>query len=118
LVGGGSASQGVVAATAEQQGGRQCAIGFIEREAITAGLAEGLDARGIGDSRVPAGNRDGATIDQDGASSIAADGNRIGQSIAKRTECAGGRQEGCEDGHCRSFGNDDGTLALARDRRV
>ena len=47
-----AAGQRVVAVAAEQLRGRQCAVGFVERDRVVAALAEHLDQVGVGDRRV------------------------------------------------------------------
>ena len=85
---------------AEQVGGRQRAVGFVERERVIAALAEHLDQRGVGDRRGAAGDGHGAAVDEDGPGRIAAGRDRVVESVAELGQKAGGGVEAGRYCHC------------------
>ena len=100
LVRPGAASDRVVTGPAEQIGRRQCAVGFIERDGVVAGLAEHLDQVGVGDRGCSALNRYRSAIDENGSGRVALDGDSIVELIAEHFKLAGGFEKSCRNSHC------------------
>jgi hypothetical protein len=99
LIGSRAAGDRVVAGAAEQIGGRQCAVGFIERDRVVAGLAEHLDQAGVGDRGRAALNRHGSVVDENGPGCVAAGNDRIVELVSEHVQLAGGCVELGSDCH-------------------
>ena len=97
-----AAGQHVVAGAAEQLGGGQRAVGFVERDRVVAALAEHLDQRGVGDSRRAAVDGDGAAVDENISGCVAADRDGVVDVVAEHREQAGARGKAGLDSHGRS----------------
>ena len=78
-----AAGQRVVAGAAEQLGGRQRAVGLVERDRVVAALAEHLDQRGVGDRRGAALDGDGAAVDENLPGRVAAGRDGVVGAVAE-----------------------------------
>ncbi len=87
------ARERVVAVAAEQDRGRQCPVGLVERNLVVAGLAEHLDERGVGDRRRTALNHDGAAVDEDLPRDVPANDDRIVLGVADDRQDARARRK-------------------------
>ena len=90
----------VVVVRAAEQGCRgQRTEAFIERDDVVVVQAEGLDERGVRDRRRAADHGNRAAIDQNVARSVAAERDRVAQSIAEHRQDARRRIEARRDCH-------------------
>src|SRR5262249_28319255 len=92
------AGQRVVAVAAEQQGGRNRAIAFVDGDRVVAGLAEHLDLGRIGDGRLTV-DGDSSAVAKQGSGRVAADGDLVLGGVSKHCEHAGEWVEAGFDGH-------------------
>ena len=90
---------GIVAVAAEQQGGGQRTVDFVERDRVVAGLAEDLDVSGIGDRGWAALDGDGSPVHENLPSSIAGGHDRVIEGVTELGQhLSAGRKRRC-DGH-------------------
>ena len=78
-----AAGQHVVAVAAEQQGGGQRPVGFVERDRVVAALAEDLDLSGISDRSCAALDGYGPPVHENLPSSIAAGHDRVIEGVTE-----------------------------------
>ena len=83
LIGARAAGERVVAGAAEQVGGGQRAVGFVERDRVVAALAEHLDRRGVGDGRRAAADGHRAAVDENLSGRVAADRDGVVEVVAE-----------------------------------
>ena len=79
----GATGQHVVACTAEQLGGGQRAVGFVERNRVVAALTEHLDHGGVGDRRLAPIDGYGAAVHENLPSGVAAGGDGVVGVVAE-----------------------------------
>ena len=86
-----AAGEHVVAGAAEQLGGGQRAVGFVERDRVVAALAEHLDQGGVGDGRRPPSTGTAPPLMRILSGRVAADRDGVVDVVAGHREQAGSR---------------------------
>jgi hypothetical protein len=89
----GATNEEVVTSVPKQLGWRERAIALIDSDVIVSGQTENEHNLRIGDRAVPAFDRDGAAVDQQGSARIAADDDRVVLAVA-----GDGQHAATEDG--------------------
>ena len=94
-----AAGDRVVTRSAEQLGGWQRTVSFVERNGVVARLTEHLNHRGVTDGGLAAVDANGAVVDENSPRRVAADDNAIVEAVTNDEQRAGAWGKRCVCNH-------------------